>query len=102
MTSTLPHTARKADPCIMVIFGATGDLTRRKLLPALCNLALSSLLTDHFAIIGFARQDLTTETFRQQLTEDIKQFATSTIPPDLWEWFRRRLYYVRGDGQDPK
>jgi len=51
----------------MVIFGATGDLTRRKLLPALCNLAAANLLTDHFAIIGFARRRVTTETFRQQL-----------------------------------
>ena len=93
---------RKADPCLMVIFGATGDLTRRKLIPALCNLALANLLTEHFAIIGFARRGLTTEAFRQQLSEDIKVFATRPVPPDLWEWFQRRLYYVRGDSQDPK
>ena len=93
---------RKADPCLMVIFGATGDLTRRKLIPALCNLALANLLTEHFAIIGFARRGLTTEAFRQQLSEDIKVFATRPIPPDLWEWIQRRLYYVRGDSQDPK
>ena len=86
----------------MVIFGATGDLTRRKLLPALCNLAAANLLTDHFAIIGFARRGVTTEIFRQQLTEDIKQFATRPVPPDLWEWFKKRIYYVRGDSKDPK
>jgi len=68
-SSLKPDTAsasvRKADPCVMVIFGATGDLTRRKLLPALCNLAAANLLTDHLAIIGFARRGVTTETFRQ-------------------------------------
>jgi glucose-6-phosphate 1-dehydrogenase len=57
---------RQADPCVMVIFGASGDLTKRKLIPALCNLAAGKLLTDKFAIIGFAYNDLTTEAFRDQ------------------------------------
>jgi glucose-6-phosphate 1-dehydrogenase len=86
----------------MVIYGASGDLTKRKLIPALCNLAAAKLLTDHFAIIGFAYNDLTTESFRQQLTEEIKQFATCPVSPELWEWFLKRIYYVRGDFQDAK
>src|SRR5271169_6441493 len=94
--------ARKADPCVMVIFGASGDLTKRKLIPALLNLAAAKLLPEAFAIIGFASNDFTTETFRNQLTEDIKQFASCPITPEMWNWFRNRLYYVRGDFQDPE
>src|SRR6266567_544233 len=93
---------RKADSCVMVIFGASGDLTKRKLIPALCNLAASKILPDQFAIVGFAYNDLTTESFRKELTEEIKQFATCPVSPELWAWFVKRIYYVRGEFQDPK
>src|SRR6267378_3109011 len=93
---------RKADPCVMVIFGASGDLTKRKLIPALCNLAAAKILPDEFAIIGFAYNDLTTESFRKQLSDDIKQFASCPVSTELWEWFLKRIYYVRGEFQDPK
>jgi glucose-6-phosphate 1-dehydrogenase len=94
--------ARKADPCVMVIFGASGDLTKRKLIPALLNLATAKLLPEQFAIIGFASNEFTTETFRTQLTEDIQQFASCPITPEMWNWFLNRIYYVRGDFQDPE
>jgi glucose-6-phosphate 1-dehydrogenase len=93
--------ARTGDPCVMVIFGAAGDLTKRKLIPALCNLARSGLLSKQFAIIGFAYNDLNTESFRKQLTEDIKEFATCPLEKELWDWFLQRIYYVRGDFKDP-
>jgi glucose-6-phosphate 1-dehydrogenase len=92
--------ARKADPCVMVIFGASGDLTKRKLIPALLNLAAAKLLPEAFAIIGFATNEFTTETFRNQLTEDIKQFASCPVTPEMWAWFLKRIYYIRGDFQD--
>jgi len=100
MNETDQPSNRVADPCLMVIFGATGDLTKRKLIPALCNLAKANLLSPHFAIIGFADDDLSTETFRQQLSEAVKEFATSPIAPETWEWFLERISYVRGDFQD--
>ena len=84
----------------MIIFGATGDLTKRKLIPALCNLAEGNLLSREFAIIGFSSNAFTTEAFRQQLTEDLKTMATSSIDPKTWEWFLERIYYVQGDFQD--
>ena len=65
----------------MVIFGASGDLTKRKLLPALANLAKEGLLSQQFAIIGFSFDQLTTEAFRQKLTEEMKQFAPELRNP---------------------
>jgi len=85
----------------MVIFGASGDLTRRKLIPALYNLASQGLLSREFAVVGVARNPMTTEEARHKLTEDFKQFATGTIDQDLWEWFVRHFYYVAGDFDDP-
>jgi glucose-6-phosphate 1-dehydrogenase len=86
----------------MVIFGASGDLTKRKLVPALCNLAQAKLLPHDFSLTGFSHESLTSESFRQKLTEDIKTFATTPVDPKLWEWFVQRIQYSQGDFQDPK
>src|SRR5262247_2457065 len=93
---------RPGDPCVMVIFGASGDLTKRKLVPALYNLAKDNLLSRQFAVVGSARRPMTHESFRDKLTEEMKEFATGPVDPDLWEWLVRRLYYLPGDGQDPE
>lgn len=88
-------------PCLMVIFGASGDLTKRKLLPALCNLAREKLLSQDFAIVGFAFDQLTTDSFRELLSSEIGQFADSPVDRKLWQWFLERIYYVQGDFGDP-
>ena len=93
---------RPGDPCVMVIFGASGDLTKRKLIPALYNLAKDNLLSRQFAVVGSARRPMTNESFREKLTEEMKEFATGPVDPGLWEWFVQRLYYLPGDGQDPE
>jgi glucose-6-phosphate 1-dehydrogenase len=85
----------------MVICGASGDLTKRKLIPALYNLANDHLLSSEFAIVGFARDDLDTDVFRKQLTEDIKTFATGSVDAETWKWLLGRTYYVTGDFKDP-
>ncbi|MGA9799575.1 MAG: glucose-6-phosphate dehydrogenase [Terriglobales bacterium] len=95
-----PRISKPADPCAMVIFGASGDLTRRKLIPALYNLAKNDLLSREFAVIGVARTPMSDEDFRKKVTEDIKQFATDKVDPDIWEWFVRRLHYQSGDMGD--
>jgi glucose-6-phosphate 1-dehydrogenase len=92
---------RVGDPCVMVIFGASGDLTRRKLIPALYNLASQGLLSREFAVVGVARNQASTEEVRKKVGDDFKQFATGAVDPDLWEWFVRHLYYVPGDFDDP-
>jgi len=87
-------------PCVMVIFGASGDLTKLKLIPALCNLAQDGLLSKQFAIVGFAVNDYTTESFRKMLTEEIPKFAQTPIDQKLWNWFLERIYYIKGDFDD--
>jgi glucose-6-phosphate 1-dehydrogenase len=83
----------------MVIFGVTGDLTKRKLLPALCNLAQDNLLSKQFAIIGFAGNDQTTESFRKYLSDEMPKFAPQ-LDAKTWAWFTERIYYVKGDFGD--
>ena len=100
MTEPTHEQGQHASPCVMVIFGASGDLTKRKLIPALCNLAQGKLLSSQFAIIGFSYDSITTEAFRTQLSKDIKEFATERVDPKLWDWFLERIYYVQGDFQD--
>src|SRR5580700_1566295 len=64
-----------ADPCTIVIFGASGDLSRRKLIPALYGLAAQNCLARRFAIIGFARTPMTDEAFQSSAVESVKKFA---------------------------
>jgi len=84
----------------MIIYGASGDLTKRKLLPALVNLAQEGLLSQQFAIIGFAFDQMDTNTFRQKLTEGVKELSSATLDDKLWQWFLDRIYYVQGDFGD--
>jgi glucose-6-phosphate 1-dehydrogenase len=104
-TELMPVTQQKpigrpGDPCVMVIFGAAGDLTRRKLIPALYNLAKNELLSREFAVLGVARAKMNTEEFRQKVSDDLSEFATGSVEPDLREWFVRRMHYVQGDFND--
>ena len=87
-------------PCIMVIFGAAGDLTKRKLIPALYNLKHANLLSNNFAVIGVARAEMKTEEFRRRLSDEMPEFATETIEADAWKWLEERLYYLSGDFKD--
>ncbi|HKE31841.1 MAG TPA: glucose-6-phosphate dehydrogenase, partial [Candidatus Angelobacter sp.] len=94
--------ARQTGPCAMVIFGATGDLTARKLFPALYNLAASHMLSSNFAIVGVARNDYSVEQFRKTLGEQLMKFATGKVDPDLRDWLLDRLYYVSGEFHEPQ
>src|SRR5881398_594964 len=95
-----PDPNSSASPCVMTICGATGDLTERKLIPALCNLAEEKLLPEQFAVVGFSADDFTTESFRKNLMQEIPKFAVSPIAPQLLDWMCQRTYYVKGDFQD--
>jgi glucose-6-phosphate 1-dehydrogenase len=98
MTAELPQTT---GPCAMVIFGASGDLAKRKLIPALYNLARQRLLSQNFAVIGFARSEGTTDSFRAAMRADVASYCDCELDPGLWDWLESRIHYVRGDVQDP-
>ncbi len=92
--------APAAGPCIIVIFGAAGDLTKRLLMPALYNLVHSKLLPQEFAIVGLARAQLSSEDFRSKLSQEIQGFATDSVDDALWNWLVQRLYYLSGNFED--
>lgn len=82
------------DPCVVVIFGATGDLTGRKLLPALYNLQREGQLPPHFACVGFARRQKENPTFRKEMHDAVNQFSrVKPVDPSVWETFESKLFY---------
>jgi glucose-6-phosphate 1-dehydrogenase len=93
--------ARPVGPAAIVIFGAAGDLTKRKLIPALCNLWSENLLAKGCAIVGVGRTALDTATYRKRVAEDVAKYATHALPPAVVEEVLSRLYYVAADFNDP-
>src|SRR5260370_17328162 len=92
------HDYRVGEPCLRVIFGATGDLSGRKLLPALYNLAKQRLLRAGFAVVGAAIEGLTDESFRQRAAEKIKEFSrTQPIDQRVLDAFLSECFYVKVD-----
>ena len=89
---------RNVDPCVVVIFGATGDLTGRKLAPALYNLGLEQLLPNNFACVGFARRDKTDATFRDELKDEINNHSRiRPIDESFWKGFQEKIFYHRSE-----
>jgi glucose-6-phosphate 1-dehydrogenase len=93
---------RQAPECAAVIFGANGDLTKRKLLPALYRLAYDRRLTAGFAIVGISRTPMTDDQFRQKMLDAVKEFSEDTnFDENVWRAFATGLFYVAGDIADP-
>jgi glucose-6-phosphate 1-dehydrogenase len=91
-----------AGPCIVVIFGASGDLTKRKLVPALYKLVQQRLLPAEFAIVGLARTEMTTDEFRARMKEAVVEFsAEKSVDEEVWNSFAQSLYYITGDINTP-
>ena len=90
----------RVEPCTLVIFGGSGDLTRRKLLPALYNLALDGLLPPNYAVIGIGRKPWSDDEFRKIAHDSIEQFSRQSLRQNTWTDFIRRLHYVSGASED--
>lgn len=89
---------RIIDPCILVIFGATGDLTARKLFPAIYNLAREGGLPSQFAVVGFARREKSHEQFRKEMKEAISEHSrVKPIDESIWENFEQQIFYHRSE-----
>lgn len=87
--------------CILVLFGGTGDLTHRKLLPAVYNLKHSGKLPDNFAIVSIGRRDISTEAYREQASKSVKAFSRfKIIDENLWKDVSERIYYRQFDFND--
>ncbi len=94
-------TAQKpAKPCILVIFGITGDLAKRLLIPTLCNLGSNGLLDDTFCIVGIGRKPFTTESLKDEMQKNIKEFVQDPDAIKFGQTLVNRISYVRGDVAD--
>jgi glucose-6-phosphate 1-dehydrogenase len=91
---------RGLQPCTLVIFGATGDLTRRKLIPGLYSLAQEKLLPECLTVIGFARRDKSHDDFRADMRQAVQEFARYPFDETLWGTFADSLYYHRSTFDD--
>ena len=90
----------RAQPCTLVIFGATGDLTHRKLIPALYNIAVSGDLPPQFKVVGFARRDKPDEVFRKELLEANEEHSRQGHNDELWGSFAQSIHYHRSEFED--
>ena len=92
---------RGAPPTVVVIFGASGDLTARKLIPAVYNLSLDNLLPADFYLVGFGRKPIPDQEFRSLATEAVKEFSRRELNPEIWGRVEANTTYVAG-GYDEK
>jgi glucose-6-phosphate 1-dehydrogenase len=92
---------KPADRCVMVIFGASGDLTKRKLVPSLYHLAQKQLLPKEFALLGCAIEKIGEDEFRKQLRADLTEFGETPNDCKFCDWLIERTYYSPGDFKDP-
>src|SRR5260370_24027244 len=89
---------RKMPECAVVIFGANGDLTKRKLMPALYRLAYEGRLAPGFAVIGISRTAMSDDDFRSRMRDSVSKFLEdSPFDEELWQSFARSLFYLAGD-----
>jgi glucose-6-phosphate 1-dehydrogenase len=91
---------RTPEPCALVIFGASGDLTRRKLFPALYSLAFRRLLPESFGLLGVARSEETADDFRERMKEAVQQFARDPFRDDVWNPLAEAMRYVGMEFED--
>jgi glucose-6-phosphate 1-dehydrogenase len=92
--------SREPDPCAVVIYGASGDLTRRKLIPALYSLAFRRLLPERFAVVGVARSEETTDEFRARMKEAVREHGRDELREDVWEELAAGMRYLATDFSD--
>src|SRR6476660_2152905 len=94
----LGEAVRNLEPCSIVIFGASGDLTARKLIPALYHLAKEKQMPPDYRIVGFARREKTNDSWRQELREALDSFSRSKpVDEAVWGEFAKHISYCRGD-----
>src|SRR5262245_32343782 len=95
LTAGVPPTL-VPQPCSLVVFGGAGDLSRRKLLPAVYNLMLDGVLPASFATVGFSREEMSDDQYRALVREGVEKFSRRPVEASRWGDFERSLFYQRG------
>src|SRR6266404_2380193 len=101
-TTTDLSLGKRPRACVVTIFGASGDLTKRKLIPALYNLAVEGRLPERFAVVGYARSEMSHEAFREKMREAVQEFSRTGLKEAVWQQFGATLYYVSGGYEEPE
>lgn len=101
MVESQQHTADPSDPAVIVFFGAGGDLTKRKLIPALYHLAGHNLLPANFAMVGVDRVEYDSDAYRSQQDKVIRDFVGEKFSEERWNPLLQKIYYLKGDFKDP-
>ncbi len=91
---------RTPEPCALTIFGASGDLTQRKLFPALYALAVRHLLPERFGVLGVARTEMSTDEFRERMREAVEKHGRDEFREDVWDELAESVRYVATDFRD--
>src|SRR5258708_5766427 len=101
MACRLGEARKTVEPCSIVIFGASGDLTARKLIPALYHLYKEKQMPPKFRVIGFARREKTDASWREELRQALDQFSrTKPVDEKVWQEFSANVFYCMGEFSD--
>ena len=93
---------RAGEPCVVVIFGASGDLAKRKLIPALYRLVQQHFLPAEFAIVGLSRTPMSHDEYRAKMRSAVEEFSeTKGVDTEVWDSFAAGIYYLPSDIKDP-
>src|SRR5262245_1199417 len=93
---------KKPDSCAFVIFGVTGDLTHRLVLPSLYNLAASNLLPERFCIVGITRKSASSETLRDDLLKGLRKYATRPVEDEVAKRLLQCVTAIEADPHEPE
>ena len=96
-----PESITPVEPCTLIIFGGSGDLARRRLIPALYNLLLDGLLPAKYAVIGLGRKPMSDQDFRNLVREGVVKHSRQALVEDTWRAFEPHLVYILGENDDP-
>ncbi|HEY7165785.1 MAG TPA: glucose-6-phosphate dehydrogenase [Candidatus Binatia bacterium] len=95
--------SKKPHACVLTIFGASGDLTQRKLIPALYNLALEKRLPERFAVVGYGRSEISDDSFREKMRRAVAEFSRTGLKDEsVWQQFASTLFYISGGYDEPE
>ncbi|MBX3345317.1 MAG: glucose-6-phosphate dehydrogenase [Nitrospira sp.] len=98
----VPESVPPVEPCTLVIFGGSGDLARRRLIPAVYNLLLDGLLPAKYAVIGLGRKPMTDDEFRALVREGVVTHSRQALVQETWDAFQSHLFYIQGENEDPQ